>query len=138
MDKFVCGICGKSYNNLSDYVKCVSDCYENQQVKLEKEKQLKEINAYISEIKSKENILKKLANEIKQLKEGMHHKYPKEFELNFGTEDCCEIDTSDYLNKNKSSASNCNIKKKQETNKDDIETLLNLIGFKYPGLLDLF
>ena len=73
MKEFVCSICGACYDNLTEYMNCVSACYE----KAQKDKRTKEINAFIKDIKS-------LRQELEILEDEFCMKYPKEYELNFG------------------------------------------------------
>lgn len=86
MKEFVCSICGKKYDELNDYMRCVSSCYDKVQKKEELEKQKKrmeEINSYIKDIKS-------LRHRLDVLKSEFYRKYPKEYELNFGEVTCSE------------------------------------------------
>ena len=81
--KFICSICRKNYNDLHNYINCVTSCYEKK-LKEEKEaenaKKLEEINALISKVKAAEKYLIEVKAEFKE-------KYPEEYELNFGKKD---------------------------------------------------
>ena len=75
--KFVCGICGKTINDLDEYVAHVKEC--GTKLKAEKDqKSLAELNAAINKVKTAKTYYEQCLQEFKE-------KYPNEYELNFGT-----------------------------------------------------
>ncbi len=90
MTKFVCSICGKEYDDLPAYMACVSKCGEEVLLREREEKQkkyLEEVNAGLNRIKEAEKYLKDVEEEFKK-------KFPKEYELNFGKNECsCDENT---------------------------------------------
>lgn len=87
MKKYVCSICGKDYNDLENYVDCVTKCSEQikENEKKEKEKKrLEELNAALNRVKEAKKYFEQQLNEFKE-------KYPEEYELNFVEEkDVCD------------------------------------------------
>lgn len=73
MKKYTCNICGKSYDNLCNYVVCVSKCGEE----AKKNYELEQMNKELYKIKSTKAHYEQMLNDFKM-------KYPKEYELNFG------------------------------------------------------
>lgn len=81
MKNYVCGICGKEYDNFVPYMACVSKCGEELLQKQKEEDEIKrreEVNAYLNRIKEAEKYLKDVKEEFKK-------KYPVEYDLNFGS-----------------------------------------------------
>lgn len=75
---YTCAICGKQYDNVNDYLKCVALCGEKLKKKeAEKEqKRIEEINAALNRVKqAKVYYEEQLAN--------FKEKYPEEYKLNF-------------------------------------------------------
>jgi hypothetical protein len=81
MKKYTCNICGKSYDDLCDYINCVSKCGEE----AKKNYELKQMNKELYKIKSTKAHIEKLLENFKI-------KYPKEYELNFGSTPCDECE----------------------------------------------
>lgn len=80
---FICSICGKDYNDLNNYVNCVSTCYK----KKIKEKEIKDV---LNELEHIKYLYEQKLEEFKE-------KYPKEYELNFASEGCiCPSDCKGY------------------------------------------
>lgn len=80
---YVCGICKELHDNLDSYLKCVSTCVE----KKKKEKEyLEKLNSDLNGVKQAEAYYYEKLNEFRT-------KYPKEFELNFGTKECDKENT---------------------------------------------
>ena len=83
-EKYVCGICGKSYTDLDEYLDCVSKCGEK--FKKEREnKRLEEINAAINGVKQAKIYYEQKLKEFKE-------KYPEEYDMNFGSESSNDCD----------------------------------------------
>lgn len=83
MKNYVCGICGKEYDNLTSYMACVSKCGEEVLLREREEKQKKraeELNADINGVKQAKVYYEQKLKEFKE-------KHPEEYELNFGSED---------------------------------------------------
>ena len=73
---FVCGICGDTIAGLDEYVAHVKECSV---CKVEQEqKKLEELNAAINKVRMAKSYYEECLLEFKE-------KYPKEYELNFGT-----------------------------------------------------
>ena len=89
---FVCDICGKTIAGLDEYVAHVKECGAKEKAKLkaeENKKYLEEVNAAISKVKAAEDYYKTCLKDFKE-------KYPKEYELNFGTKSCgCDCNCND-------------------------------------------
>lgn len=107
MQNYVCGICGKEYDNFVPYMECVSKCGEillQEQKEAERQKRMEEVNAYINRIKEAEKYLK-------EIKEEFEKKYPREYSLNFDlnavscdtckSRDCEKITVKSGLDKDK-------------------------------------
>src|SRR5574344_776968 len=86
---FKCGICGKEFDDIEEYLTHVSNCAvkksEDESKKKEEElKKAKDVNSYIKAIKSYE----KFANDYKK---EFKKKYPNEYDMNFKEKVCsCE------------------------------------------------
>lgn len=81
---YVCGICGKEYEDLNDYLSCVAKCGETvkaeQKAKEEKER-LEKLNAALNGVKqAKKYYEEQLAK--------FEAEYPEEYKLNFGGHTC--------------------------------------------------
>lgn len=85
--KYKCSICGKAYDDLGLYMKCVNKCGCNLEQRLKKEKELEEqkrreeINAALNRIKEAKNYYEQKLIEFKE-------KYPEEYKMNFGNTNC--------------------------------------------------
>ena len=91
--RYVCSICGKGYNDLALYMDCVETCGRELEKKLKKEKEeaakreaeakkrAEEVNAALNGVKQAKAYYEQKLNEFKE-------KYPKEYEMNFGTCEC--------------------------------------------------
>ena len=104
-EKYVCSICEKEYNNLDDYLKCVSTCgtklKKEQEAEIAK-KYAEEVNAAINKVKSAKDYYEQQLKEFKE-------KYPNEYKLNFGKHTCsCNSHT-------------CNCKNESDSIKQDTE-----------------
>ena len=86
---FKCGICGKEFDDIEEYLTHVSNCAvkknEDESKKKEEElKKAKEINEFVENIKI-------LESQLKSMKDEFAKKYPKEYEMNFDDRVCsCE------------------------------------------------
>ena len=79
MEKYKCGICEKTYNDLEEYLLCVSKCGEKAKKKIEEErnkKYLEELNKDLNAVKQAKTYYEEQLNKFKE-------KYPKEYEMNF-------------------------------------------------------
>ena len=102
--KFVCSICGKDYNDLTNYMNCVSACYDKK-LKEEKEaearKRAEECNAALNGVKQAKAYYEQKLKEFKE-------KYPAEYEMNFGKScDCggdCKCDSDTAMTKEEAAA----------------------------------
>lgn len=99
MKKYVCGICEKGYEDLEEYLKCVSSCGETLKANKKKEeekKRLEEINAALNRIKQAKAYYEEQLDKFKE-------KYPEEYELNFGKAECvCPSDCKGFEENTKS------------------------------------
>ena len=78
---FKCGICGKEFDDIEEYLTHVSNCAvkksEDESKKKEEElKKAKKVNSYIESIKSCEKIMNDFKKEFEE-------KYPNEYDMNF-------------------------------------------------------
>ena len=78
---FKCGICGREFDDIEEYLTHVSNCAakknEDELKKNEDElKKAKEVNVFVEYIK-------KCESQLKSLKDEFAKKYPKEYEMNF-------------------------------------------------------
>ena len=95
MEKYKCGICETSYNDLEDYLLCVARCGEKEKKRIEEEKNkkyLEKLNKDLNAVKSAKTYYEEQLNKFKE-------KYPKEYEVNFahtcsGDCKCHETETS--------------------------------------------
>lgn len=99
-EKYVCGLCGKTHTDLDEYMNCVLKCGEKLK-ELEKEekekKRLIELNSALNGVKQAKDYYEQKLNEFKE-------KYPEEYELNFGSEDChgnCKCKSNEKENTSK-------------------------------------
>lgn len=79
-ENYICGICGRSYTDLEEYLDCVSRCgkkLKKEREEAESKKRLEELNSAINRVKQAKDYYEGLLKDFKE-------KYPKEFELNFG------------------------------------------------------
>jgi hypothetical protein len=87
VNKYVCGLCGKTHYELDDYLACVARCGAELKAREEaeaKQKHLEEVNAALNGIKQARSYYEDLLYKFKE-------KYPEEYKLNFGhldTEEC--------------------------------------------------
>lgn len=84
MEKYVCGICGKTHYDLEEYLICVAKCGAQVKKQIEEErnkKRLEAVNKALNAIKQAENYCSDLKNKFKE-------DYPEEYKLNFGAQDC--------------------------------------------------
>lgn len=96
MNKYICSICGKGYNDLSLYLNCVRDCGYELEKKLKKEKEeaakreaeskkcAEEVNAALNGIKQAKAYYEQKLNEFKE-------KYPEEYVMNFGNDELNDV-----------------------------------------------
>ena len=89
MSNFVCGICSKEHNNLSDYMACVAHC--GAQVKAaqkveEEKKRLEKMNVALNRIKEAKKYYEEQLEKFKK-------EYPEEYKLNFGEKHNCSNGT---------------------------------------------
>lgn len=86
---FKCGICGKEFDDIEEYLTHVSNCAvkksEDESKKKEEElKKAKKVNEFVKNIKM-------LESQLKSMKDEFAKKYPKEYEMNFDDRVCsCE------------------------------------------------
>ena len=86
---FKCGICGKEFDDIEEYLTHVSNCAvkkkeDESKKKEEEQKKLKEVNEFVKNIKM-------LESQLKSMKDEFAKKYPKEYETNFDDRVCsCE------------------------------------------------
>ena len=86
---FKCGICGKEFNDIEEYLTHVSNCAvkksEDESKKKEEElKKAKKVNEFVKNIKM-------LESQLKSMKVEFAKKYPEEYEMNFDDRVCsCE------------------------------------------------
>lgn len=78
---FKCGICGKEFDDIEEYLIHVSNCAvkkkeDESKKKEEEQKKLKEVNEFVENIK-------KCERQLESLKDEFAKKYPKEYEMNF-------------------------------------------------------
>ena len=79
---FKCGICGKEFDDIEEYLTHVSNCAVKKNE--EEQKKLKEVNEFVENIK-------KCESQLKSMKDEFAKKYPKEYEMNFDDRVCsCE------------------------------------------------
>lgn len=104
---YTCAICGKEYDSLDCYLKCVTACgnklKEKEKEKAEK-KRIEEINAELNRVKEAKKYYEDKLNQFKE-------KYPEEYELNFGNINKKKV----ILNKNKYKNKECAVKEKPES-----------------------
>lgn len=114
--KFVCGICGKTINDLDEYVAHVKEC--GAKLKAEKDqKALAELNAAINKVKAAKTYYEQCLQEFKE-------KYPNEYELNFGTPNKASNKDNRTID-SKQKNLNCRV-----LNEDDfVKFMQNLLGF---------
>ena len=86
---FKCGICGKEFGDIEEYLTHVSNCavkkseYESKK-KEEELKKAKKVNEFVENIKM-------LESQLKSMKVEFAKKYPEEYEMNFDDRVCsCE------------------------------------------------
>ena len=79
MLKYFCNVCGGEYDNMDDYLACVTKCVQSEKSK----EKLEKVNAYLDDIKKTESHLKEVMDKFKK-------EYPDEFYMNFGTQECEE------------------------------------------------
>ena len=90
MSKFTCSICGSSYDELEDYLKCVSECGNELKEEMEfaaKEAYKTELNAAINKVKEAEKYYKDTLANFKE-------KYPEEYSFNFEKKKTEKVDES--------------------------------------------
>jgi uncharacterized C2H2 Zn-finger protein len=86
---FKCGICGKEFDDIEEYLTHVSNCAvkksEDESKKKEEElKKAKKVNEFVENIKI-------LESQLKSMKVEFAEKYPEEYEMNFDDRVCsCE------------------------------------------------
>ena len=86
---FKCGICGKEFDDIEEYLTHVSNCAvkkseDESKKKEETLKKAKEVNEFVESIK-------KCESQLKSMKVEFAKKYPKEYEMNFDDRVCsCE------------------------------------------------
>lgn len=86
---FKCGICGKEFDDIEEYLTHVSNCAvkksEDESKKKEEElKKAKKVNEFVENIKI-------LESQLKSMKVEFAKKYPEEYEMNFDDRVCsCE------------------------------------------------
>ena len=78
---FKCGICGKEFDDIEEYLTHVSNCAvkkkeDESKKKEETLKKAKEVNEFVENIK-------KCESQLESLKDEFAKKYPKEYEMNF-------------------------------------------------------
>ena len=78
---FKCGICGKEFDDIEEYLTHVSNCAvkkkeDESKKKEEVLKKAREINEFVENIK-------KCESQLESLKDEFAKKYPKEYEMNF-------------------------------------------------------
>lgn len=78
---FKCGICGKEFDDIEEYLTHVSNCAvkkseDESKKKEEALKKAKEVNEFVENIK-------KCESQLKSMKDEFAKKYPKEYEMNF-------------------------------------------------------
>lgn len=117
---FKCSICGREYDNVNDFLKCVTSCAAEvkRKEKEESEQRLAEINAAINGVKQAKAYYNQKLKEFKE-------KYPKEYELNFGNEKCKSNCDCSKTNTKESSKDISRDKVASEFS----DTVNNLLGF---------
>ena len=83
---FKCGICGKEFDDIEEYLTHVSNCAvkkseDESKKKEEALKKTKEVNSYIESIKGYEKL-------VKDCKKEFEEKYPNEYNMNFKEKTC--------------------------------------------------
>ena len=78
---FKCGICGKEFDDIEEYLTHVSNCAvkkneDESKKKEEEQKKLKEVNEFVKNIKM-------LESQLKSMKDEFAKKYPKEYVMHF-------------------------------------------------------
>ena len=78
---FKCGICGKEFDDIEEYLTHVSNCAvkkseDETKKKEETLKKAREVNEFVENIK-------KCESQLKSMKDEFAKKYPKEYEMNF-------------------------------------------------------
>ena len=91
MKQYVCGICGKDYDDLNDYVSCVASCGK----KMQETKRMEEVNLFLNKVKAAKDYYEQQLDAFKE-------KFPEEYKLNFGEceKHCsCHTEKSECENK---------------------------------------
>lgn len=89
MKSYVCGICGKEYFDLNQYMECVSKCGENAKATLKAEAEkarLEKMNAALNRVKEAKKYFEEQLEKFEK-------EYPEEYKLNFGESHKCSNDT---------------------------------------------
>ncbi len=122
---FKCSICGREYDNVNDFLKCVTNCAADvkRKEKEESEQRLAEINAAINGVKQAKAYYDQKLKEFKE-------KYPKEYELNFRNDsgcfcNCCD-DIAKTVPKSKKDTNNSSMKTTYDF-QDTVNEMLNLL-----------